>query len=263
MAMTHEELRQLIKTELPVLMRDDVEVREIILRLSRNRFADQQQTEDRFDKVLAELKFNREAQEKQWGEQGEKWEAQEKKWEANQAELARQHEEQAQKWGDQEKNWEIEAQQRWEANQKELERLHEKLIAKIDCCFGALGARWGIKSERAFRDAPAGILEKSFGVQVLNVNDWDDEAIVFGRPDQVEIDVIIKNGLLILCELKSSFSKSDMYTFQRKALFYERRHGRKANRLLAISPMIDDRARQVGETLGIEMYGDSIDVREI
>jgi hypothetical protein len=36
----------------------------------------------------------------------------------------------------------------------------------------------------------AGILEKNFGVQVLNVNEYDDQGTVFGRPDQIELDAI-------------------------------------------------------------------------
>jgi len=59
-----------------------------------------------------------------------------------------------------------------------------------------LGSRWGLQSEKAFRDALAGTLEQNFGVQVVNVNEYDDRGEVFGRPDQVELDVIIKNGLL-------------------------------------------------------------------
>jgi hypothetical protein len=54
---------------------------------------------------------------------------------------------------------------------------------------------------------------------VVNVNDYDDEGTVFGRPDQVELDVIIKNGLLLICELKSSIDKAGMYIFERKARF--------------------------------------------
>jgi len=83
---------------------------------------------------------------------------------------------------------------------------------------------------------------------------------VFGRPDQVELDVITKNGLLILCELKSSMSKSDMHTFERKVRFYERRHQRQATRMIMVSPMIDDQARRGEEQLGIELYPDALDV---
>lgn len=123
--------------------------------------------------------------------------------------------------------------------------------------------RWGFQSVRAFRNALAGILEKNFGVEVLNINEYDDEGTVFGRPDQVELDVINKNGLLIICELKSSIDKAGMYIFERKARFYDRRHNRQANRLIVISPMIDARAQKVADSLGIETYGDSIDVQSL
>ena len=155
---------------------------------------------------------------------------------------------------------------KWEANQEELRRLHQEIMAQAsrhDRSIGALGSRWGMQSEAAFRNALAGILEKSFGVEVLNVNEYDDRGEVFGRPDQVELDVIIKNGLLLICELKSSIDKAGMYSFERKARFYEKRHQRKADRLIVISPMIDARARRVAEQLGIETFSDSLDVPEL
>jgi hypothetical protein len=100
-------------------------------------------------------------------------------------------------------------------------------------------------------------------VQVINVNEYDDQGEVFGRPDQVELDVIIQNGLLLICELKSSIDKAGMYSFERKARFYERRRGRAANRLIVISPMIDARAAKVAERLGIETFGDSTDLKAL
>jgi hypothetical protein len=70
----------------------------------------------------------------------------------------------------------------------------------------------------------------------------------------LELDVIIKNGVLILCEIKSSMSKSDMYTFWKKVRFYEKRHNRKADRALVISPMVDGRAKKAAKELNIEVY---------
>ena len=98
---------------------------------------------------------------------------------------------------------------------------------------------------------------------MLNVNEYDDQGTVFGWPDQIELDVIIQNGLLLICELKSSIDKAGMYIFERKARFYEQRHQRTANRLIVISPMIDARARQVAQRLGIETYGDSLEVQAL
>ena len=197
----------------------------------------------------------------------------ERKWAEYQREQKQYREEQQRKWDEQERKWN-EQQSKWEANHRQnqemLEHIKEQdkaiqegflvLTERLDRRLSAMGARWGISRERAFRDALAAILEESFGVQVLNINEYDDEGTVFGHPDQVELDVIIKNGLLILCELKSSMSKGDMYLFQRKADWYEHRHGRKATRRLVISPMIDHRARPVGERLGFELYTDSLEV---
>jgi hypothetical protein len=41
-------------------------------------------------------------------------------------------------------------------------------------------------------------------VEVLNITEYDDAGVVFGRPDQIELDIIIKNGILIIAEIKSS-----------------------------------------------------------
>ncbi|MGK7946732.1 MAG: PD-(D/E)XK nuclease family protein [Microcystaceae cyanobacterium] len=131
---------------------------------------------------------------------------------------------------------------------------------KHDSTLGALGSRWGLFSEKSFRNALAGILEESFGVEVLNINDYDPDGIVFGRPDQVEIDVIIKNGLVIVCEIKSSMSKSDIYTFSRKVEFYQQKYQRNVNRKLVISPMVDATALPVAENLGVEVYSYAEDV---
>jgi hypothetical protein len=276
-----ELLKETIKKELPELLRDDPGLRVYLAELMRNEYAGRAETQDRFYEMLAELRRDREQRAREWAEykeeQNRKWEAnqvelshdreeQNRKWEANQAELSHDREEQNRKWeaNQAELSHDREEQNRkWEANQVELRRLHEEIMAmarKHERGIGALGSRWGLQSEKAFRDALAGILEQSFGVQVISVNDYDNEGTVFGRPDQVELDVIIKNGLLLICELKSSIDKAGMYIFERKARFYERRHGQQANRLLVISPMIDARAQKVAERLGIETYGDSTEV---
>jgi hypothetical protein len=224
--MNAESLKEAVRRELPNLLREDPEFRAYVLELARQEFTPRSETVDRFDQLLAELKRDREAQTRKWDEQNRKW----------------------------------------EESRKEFDQVHEEIMAqakKFDRGIGALGARWGMQSEAAFRNALAGILEQSFGVQVLHVNEYDDEGTVFGRPEQVEIDVIIKNGLLLICELKSSIDKAGMYIFERKARFYEQRHGRKAERLIVISPMIEAKAQKVADQLGIETYSDSEDVEAI
>jgi hypothetical protein len=181
-------------------------------------------------------------------------------------ELRRDREEQARKRDEntreQNRKWD-EQNLRWEESRREFDRVHEEIMAqarKFDRSIGALGSRWGLQSEAAFRNALAGILEESFGVTVTNVCELDDAGEVFGRPDQVELDIIVKNGLLLILELKSSIDKAGMYSFERKARFYEKHHQRKADRLIVISPMIEPKALAVARTLGIETYGDSVEV---
>ena len=125
---------------------------------------------------------------------------------------------------------------------------------------GALGARWGMMSEEAFRSGLRGILEGTFGVEVINSNEWDESGEVFGRPDQIELDLIVIDGMLILCEIRSSLSKGDIYTFERKTRWYEKRHSRVADRRMVISPMVDKRALKAAHELGIEVYSYAEDV---
>ncbi len=289
--MNTAELRELIKQELPQLVHTDPEIQELILRLSRQEFAPKQQTEDRFDRLFAKLERDSETSNRRWEEQNRKWEEDNRKWEENnrkwdenQAELRRMREESERQWKqhseESERQWKQhseESERQWKqhreetereakAHREEFDRVHEEIMAmnrKHDRTVGALGARWGLSSEKAFRDALTSVLEKNFDIKVLNVTEYDDLGMVFGRPDQIELDVIIVNGTLILMELKSSIDKAGMYIFERKARFYEQRHDRKANRLIVISPMIDARARQVGERLGIEMFGDSVLVESL
>jgi hypothetical protein len=130
---------------------------------------------------------------------------------------------------------------------------------RIDQTIGALGARWGMMSENAFRNALRGILEENFGVKVERVQYKDESGEVFGRPDQVELDVVIYDDQMLVCEIKSSASRADVYTFERKVRSYEKRVGRKANRAILISPMIED--AELARTLGIEVYTRAEDVR--
>lgn len=229
------EVRDELLEQLPHWIEQDPALRQALRRMLREDFADREQTESRFDQVLAELRRDRE-------EQTRKWEEDKLRWEENKRDSER----------------------RWEENKREFDRVHQEIMAtnrRLDQSIGALGARWGLSSERAFRDALASILEKSFGVEVRNINEFDQDGEVFGRPDQVELDVVIRNGSLLIIEIKSSFSHSDVHIFERKARFFERHHQRRADRLIIVSPMVDHRARHLAEALGIEVCTSPEDVR--
>jgi hypothetical protein len=250
--MSEAELIELLRKELPKLLREDPAVREQILALIESHAAPKQETDQKFWEMLAEFRRERE----EWN----------RRWEEKQAEDAKKWEEQQRKWDEWNQRWEqerAEEAKKWEENSRRFEEVHQEILAVADRLgrqIQALGARWGISSERAFREALAGILSKTFGAEVLHVIEFDQTGEVFGRPDQIELDVIIRDGTLILCELKSSLDKGDIYLFERKARFYEKLHQRRADRLIAISPYATARAREVAAKLGIEIYSDASEV---
>jgi hypothetical protein len=273
-----EQFDQLILQRLPTLMRNNSQIQELVLEseLARQTFAGRKETDDRFYQMLGELKRDREEQSRKWekytAKQNRKWEEQNRKWEEFKEYTA----EQNRKWDEQNRKWEEykeytaeqnhkwdEQNRKWDDAKQEFDKMHEAIMAIAKKHDRSIGARWGMLAESSFRQALAGILEKSFGVQVLNVTEYDDEGVVFGRPDHIELDVIIHNGLLLICEIKSSMSRSDMYIFERKVRFYEKRHQRQVNRLLVISPMVDARAVEIATQLGIEVYSDSIEVKQL
>jgi len=232
--MEKQEIVQLVKEQLPALLEESPELERWIEQLTAQRYANRQQTESRFDQLLGELRRDREEQSRKWAEQN-------RKWEESKAESDR-------KWAEQtEQNKRL-----WLEVGEQKSRLDRKI--------GALGARWGIGSERAFRHALAAVLTESFGVEVLNINEYDDAGEVFGRPDQIELDIIVRNGTLIIFELKSSTDRSQLYVFSRKIAFYEKHHQRTADRKILVSPFIHPRAQELAQELGIETYGDSSEV---
>jgi hypothetical protein len=272
--MTEAELKNLLQQQLPQIIAEDSQIRDLILRTVSNYYAPKDETQDRFNQLMEELRRDRELQQIKWEEQKVKWQESDLRFDEMLAQIQHQSEEQKAKWLESDRRFDemlaqmdrkFEVQERkWEEQKEkwlESDRRFEQMLAEVkemnrkhDSTIGALGSRWGLYSEASFRNALKGILEESFKIQVLNINEYDDSGEVFGRPDQVELDVIIKNGLLIICEIKSSFSKSDMYIFNRKVAFYEKQHNTKADRKLVISPMVDERAKPIAQDFGIEIY---------
>jgi hypothetical protein len=268
--LTKEEIKQIIITELPKLLKRDLQTREFIARLFQEKFADKKKTEDRFEKLLREINQQRLESEKKWEEQNKRWEENNKRWEENN----KRWEEQNKRWKENNKRWEEnnkrweENNKRWEENNKRIDAILEEiklLHRKHDTTIGALGARWGLRAESSFRDAIKGILEESFPVKVQRYKAKDKEGIVFGKPDQVELDLIVKDGEVIVAEIKSSISKGDVATFLRKIDFYEKRENISVKRKIMISPMFDYGAREFALSFGIEVYGypEEVDFKEL
>ena len=124
----------------------------------------------------------------------------------------------------------------------------------IERRISALGARWGLQTEEAFREGLRGILEREFGVKVERWVERDKEGIVYDHPSDVELDIAVKDGKTILIEVSSHVKASDIPIFRRKAEFYGKITGVRADRLVIVTPYVDDRALEMAKEFGIEIY---------
>jgi hypothetical protein len=283
--MIEAEIKALIQKELPRAIAEEPGVRDFVLRTVSEYYTPRTEFDEKFDRVLNELQRDREEQARKWdeqnrkfdafqAEQAHKWDEQNRKWDEQNRKFDAFQAEQAHKWDEQNRKfdafqaeqahkWDEQA-RKWEENTQRLDRMEaqnsatleeiQKANRRYESAIGAIGSRWGLYSEASFRNGLQAILGQSFGVEVLNLTLYDQEGEVFGRPEQVELDIIIKNGLTIVCELKSSIDKAGMYIFGRKAEFYAKNQNRVVDRKIVISPMVDERAIPVAKSLGIEIY---------
>lgn len=246
--MTANEVKDIIYQELPHLMVQDGALRDFVLKAARDECPTRAESDSRFNQILDELRRDREANNGKWAENNRKWDENQKaleaRWAADDGKWAENQKTLKERWAADDK--------RWAENQKVLTHMIEAWDKKFDSTIGALGARWGLSAEAAFRQGLKSILEDSFPVKVEQFIGWDSRGIVWEEPDQVELDLIVHNGTLILCEIKSSATKSDVATFHRKARWYEAEHQRKPDRLIFISPMLHERGKIYAAKHGIE-----------
>jgi len=140
---------------------------------------------------------------------------------------------------------------------REMVELRQDMVRGFELVnrhISALGARWGLMAEEAFREGLRGVLEKEMGFKVERWRTYDESGKVFGYPSEVKLDVTVKDEKLILIEVSSHMRASDIYQFKRKADLYEEKTGRKPDRLIAVTPYIDEKAIEASKRLGIEVY---------
>jgi hypothetical protein len=125
---------------------------------------------------------------------------------------------------------------------------------------GGLGARWGLQTEEAFRYGIRTILGE-VGFTAERFLTWDAAGEVFGHPEQVELDIVVQNGKVIVVEIKSSLDRANTYLFNRKVEFYTRHTGRQVDRKVVIASYADERAKEVAMRLGIEVCTDVTEFR--
>ena len=129
-------------------------------------------------------------------------------------------------------------------------------IKTLEVMISALGTRWGIQAEDVFRKGMMELLSNT-NWKVDREIIFDKEGIVYGYPSEVEIDVIISDGKVILVELTASLKRSDLIPFSKKKELYEKEKGRKVSEVVVITPFIDDKNEEriiaIAKSLGIRI----------
>jgi hypothetical protein len=131
---------------------------------------------------------------------------------------------------------------------------HTRGLGSLQRTLGAIGARWGMMSEEAFRAGIRALFGEQPEVRVQSWRHDDREGKVFGHPSEIELDAIVRNGIHVLVEIKSSVSAADVVLFARKAEFYGEVTGRIVLRRVIISPFVEPRAVEAARRLGVEVH---------
>ncbi|MEZ0247980.1 MAG: DUF3782 domain-containing protein [Thermoproteus sp.] len=131
------------------------------------------------------------------------------------------------------------------ATKEDLEKFATKQdlmreIKRLENVITALGARWGVMSEEAFREGLREILREAGWTAEKEVL-RDEEGLVHGEPGDVEYDVVVKDGAVILLELTSAVKRGDVAIVDKKRQLYERVKGVKVAAVYIVTPFIHDR----------------------
>jgi hypothetical protein len=116
--------------------------------------------------------------------------------------------------------------------------------------FGVLGSRWGDRAEETFR---RGLLEtvRGVGYKVEHYHGQDPEGFINHRPRSFDLDVLIRNGEVVVAEIKSNASGADVTEFHRSVLLYEQQTGRRAGKRILVAVTLQEAALERARELGI------------
>jgi len=141
------------------------------------------------------------------------------------------------------------------ATKEELRAVETSLreeIRKLWLALNALGARWGVFSEDAFRSGVRELL-KDAGYTVDRWVYYDDKGYVYGYPSEVELDIIIKDGRTLAVEITSALKRGDLQQIRRKVELFSTVTGRRVDAVYVITPFIHDRNPDAVEAVASSM----------
>jgi len=158
------------------------------------------------------------------------------------------------------------------ATKEELKRLEEKMATKEELravetslreemrklwlALNALGARWGVFSEDAFRNGVRELL-KDAGYTVDRWVYYDDKGYVYGYPSEVELDIVIKDGRTLAVEITSALKRGDLQQIRRKVELFSAVTGKRVDAIYVVTPFIHDKnpdaVAAVASSMGINV----------
>ncbi|MFP3306693.1 MAG: DUF3782 domain-containing protein, partial [Thermocladium sp.] len=157
------------------------------------------------------------------------------------------------------KRWE-ENDRKWEMVFAQLKTLDSRVTAleqsmdSMNRRISAIGARWGILSESAFRRGMRAILRDVLGIRrVSKLKLEDEEGIVYGHPSIIDVDIAVRNGEHLLIEIKANANRSDVAEIKRVGDLYEKLNGTKP-RLIIIAAYTGPGTKELAAKLGIELH---------
>ena len=136
---------------------------------------------------------------------------------------------------------------------------HARAIRELASRIDALGARWGVVTEEAFRSSIKYLVEDL--LKEYKVGKWtyfDSDGFVYGRPSVVDVDVLVRDGEHIVVEFKSYADRADIGELYRIGQLYEKINGVKP-KLLLVASAIRKRAKELADELGIAYRGTTLE----
>ena len=129
-------------------------------------------------------------------------------------------------------------------------------MRRLWLALNALGARWGVFSEDAFRSGVRELL-KDAGYTVDRWVYYDDKGYVYGYPSEVELDIVIKDGRTLAVEITSALKRGDLQQIRRKVELFGMVTSRRVDAVYVITPFIHDKnpdaVAAVASSMGINV----------
>ncbi len=113
-------------------------------------------------------------------------------------------------------------------------------LRRVELALNALGARWGVFSEDAFRSGVRELLRDA-GYTVDRWVYYDDRGHVYGYPSEVELDIVVRDGGTFAVEITSALRRGDLQQIKRKVELFSAVTGRRVDAVYVITPFVHDR----------------------